>query len=124
MNLGLGILLFKSIGRLGVPISAVFTMTLIGVVTLVYSARLVKMSVFKLFPTAELAKRFVAAALPGAVLWLAYKKFPVTNFGELLAWCAIYTLMYAVVCYVTKLVTFDDVRNMFGRTPSRAGEAV
>ncbi|HET6462712.1 MAG TPA: oligosaccharide flippase family protein, partial [Candidatus Krumholzibacteria bacterium] len=119
MNLGLGILLFKAIGRLGVPISAVFTMTMIGVVTLTYSARLVKMSVFKLFPTAELAKRFLAAALPGAVLWLAYKKFPITNIFQLLAACAIYTLMYAVVCYVTKLVTFDDVRSMFGRTPAR-----
>jgi hypothetical protein len=123
MNVGLGILLFKAIGRLGVPISAVFTMTAIGVVTLAYSARLVKMSFFKLFPTAEITKRFLAAALPGGVLWLAYKKFPVSNFGELLAWCAIYTLMYAIVCYVTRLVTFDDVRNMFGRTPSRAEEA-
>src|SRR5678809_1006387 len=119
MNLGLGILLFKSFGRLGVPISAVFTMTMIGVVTLVYSARLVKVSVFKLFPTAELIKRFLAAALPGAVLWLAYKKFPVTNFLQLLAACAIYTLMYAIVCYVTKIVTFDDVRAMFGRSPAQ-----
>jgi O-antigen/teichoic acid export membrane protein len=117
LNLGLGILLFKAIGRLGVPISAVFTMTMIGAVTLTYSARLVKMSVFKLFPTAELAKRFLAAAAPGAVLWLAYKEFPVTNIFQLLAACAIYTLMYAIICYVAKLVTFDDVRSMFGRTP-------
>jgi O-antigen/teichoic acid export membrane protein len=119
VNVGLGILLFKTIGRVGVPISAVITMTTIGVVTLVYSARLVKMSVFALFPTAELTKRFLAAALPGAVLWLAYQKFPVTNIFELLAACAIYTLMYAIVCWVTKLVTFDDVRAMFGRTPAR-----
>lgn len=119
VNVGLGILLFKAIGRLGVPISAVFTMTAIGVVTMVYSARLVKMSVFKMFPTAEVAKRFLAAAFPGAVLWLACKKFPITNIVELLVACAIYTLMYAIVCYVTKLVTFDDVRSMFGRTPAR-----
>ena len=122
MNVGLGILLFKAIGRLGVPISAVFTMTTIGVVTLAYSARLLKMSIVKLFPTVELLKRFLAAALPGAVIWLAYKKFPVTNFGELLAWCAIYTLLYAIVCYVTKLVTFDDVRAMFGRSRAPLGE--
>jgi O-antigen/teichoic acid export membrane protein len=123
MNVGLGILLFKAIGRLGVPISAVFTMTLIGVVTLTYSARLVKMSVFKLFPSAELAKRFLAALFPGVVLWVAYKRFPVTNFGQLLAACAIYTLMYAIVCYVAKLVTFDDVRSMFGRTPAESPQA-
>src|SRR5262249_37759775 len=104
------------------PISAVFTMTTIGVVTLAYSARLVKMSFFQLFPTAELTKRFLAAALPGVVLWLAYKKFPVHNFFQLLAACAVYTLMYAIVCYVTKLVTFDDVRNMFGRSPARLEE--
>jgi O-antigen/teichoic acid export membrane protein len=118
VNLGLGILLFKAIGRLGVPISAVFTMTMIGVVTLVYSARLVKMSVFDLFPTAELAKRFLAAAVPGALLWLAYQRFPVTNIFQLLAACAIYTLMYAIICWATKLVTFEDVRSMFGRTPA------
>jgi len=123
VNVGLGILLFKLIGRLGVPISAVVTMTTIGVVTLVYSARLVKMSVFAMFPTADLMKRFLAAALPGAVLWLAYRKFPVTNIFELLTACAIYTLMYAIVCYVTKLVTFDDVRSMFGRTPAQLEDA-
>lgn len=123
VNLGLGILLFKLIGRVGVPISAVVTMTLIGVVTMVYSARLVKMSVFAMFPTAELTKRFLAAALPGAILWLAYRKFPVTNIFELLASCAIYTLMYAIICYVTKLVTFDDVRSMFGRTPAPLEDA-
>ncbi|HET6349676.1 MAG TPA: oligosaccharide flippase family protein [Candidatus Krumholzibacteria bacterium] len=123
VNVALGIMLFKAIGRLGVPISAVFTMTAIGVVTMVYSARLVNMSVFKLFPTADLMKRFAAAALPGGVLWLAYKKFPVTNFFQLLAACAIYTLMYAIVCWVTKLVTFDDVRSMFGRAPVQLEDA-
>jgi O-antigen/teichoic acid export membrane protein len=122
INAGLGILLFKAIGRLGVPISAVFTMTMIGVVTLVYSARLVKLSVFHLFPAAELAKRFLAAVVPGVVLWLGYKRFPVTNFLQLLAACAIYTLMYAIICYVAKLVTFDDVRSMFGRAPARLEE--
>jgi O-antigen/teichoic acid export membrane protein len=118
VNLGLGIVLFKAIGRLGVPISAVFTMTMIGVATLVYSARLVKMSVFALFPTAELAKRFLAAAVPGALLWLAYQRFPVTNIVQLLAACAIYTLMYAIICWTAKLVTFEDVRSMFGRAPA------
>jgi O-antigen/teichoic acid export membrane protein len=118
VNVGLGILLFKAIGRLGVPISAVVTMTAIGVVTLTYSARLVKMSIFDLFPTAELLKRFLAAALPGAVLWLAYRKFPVTNVFELLAACAIYTLMYAIVCWTTKLVTADDLKSMLGRSPA------
>jgi O-antigen/teichoic acid export membrane protein len=113
--------LLHDIGRLGVPISAVFTMTTIGVVTLAYSARLVKMSVVKLFPTTELFKRFLAAALPGAIMWLAYKKFPVTNFGELLASCAIYTLIYAIICYVTKLVTFDDVRSCSAARPRLAG---
>jgi O-antigen/teichoic acid export membrane protein len=123
LNVGLGILLFKAIGRLGVPISAVFTMTMIGVVTLVYSARLVKMSVFDLFPTAEVAKRFAAAALPGAVLWLAYRKFPVTNIVQLLVACAIYTAMYALVCWVAKLVTLDDLKAMFGRTSAPINEA-
>jgi hypothetical protein len=30
--------------------------------------------------------------------------------------------MYAIVCYVTKLVTFDDVRAMFGRSRAPLGE--
>ncbi|HEX6941567.1 MAG TPA: polysaccharide biosynthesis C-terminal domain-containing protein, partial [Gemmatimonadaceae bacterium] len=123
LNVGLGILLFHAFGRLGVPISAVFTMTLIGVVTLTYSARLVKMSVFDLFPTTDVLKRFLAAALPGAVLWLAYRKFPVTNIFQLLLACAVYTLMYAIICWAAKLVTLEDVRAMFGRTPASLADA-
>jgi len=115
VNVGLGILLFKQMGRLGVPLSALITVTLFNHINLMYAARLVNMPFLKMFPTVELVKRFVAAVIPGVVLWLAYRKFPVTNFGELMAWCGIYTLLYALVTYATKLVTLDDVRSMLGR---------
>jgi O-antigen/teichoic acid export membrane protein len=116
VNVALGILLFKWIGRLGVPISALITMTAVNTANLIYSARLVKVPFFTMFPTTELLKRFIAAAVPGVVLWIAYQKYPVTNVVELLAACAIYTAMYALVCLGTKLVTADDVRAILGRS--------
>jgi O-antigen/teichoic acid export membrane protein len=115
LNVGLGILLFKLIGRLGVPISALITMTAVNTANLIYTTRLLGVSFWKMFPTVELLKRFLAAAAPGVVLWLTYQKYPVTSPLGLVLACALYAVLYALVCLKTRLVTFDDIRTMLGR---------
>ncbi|MDH4037833.1 MAG: oligosaccharide flippase family protein [Candidatus Krumholzibacteria bacterium] len=119
VNLALGILLFQSIGRLGPPLAAVATMSLLTLVHHWYSARLMQTSIFHVLPLAAIAARFAAALAPGVVLWFAYRYVAVTQFHELLLACAGYTVLYAGVCAATRIVTIDDVRSLLGRSPTR-----
>jgi O-antigen/teichoic acid export membrane protein len=116
VNVGLGVLLFNAIGRLGVPLSALLTLCAVSVVNIRYSARLIGSSFFELFPARELAKRFLAAAVPGAVMWALYGQHPVTTVYELAAAGVIYAAMYALVCMRTRLVTLDDIKSVLGRS--------
>ncbi|HEU4366428.1 MAG TPA: oligosaccharide flippase family protein, partial [Candidatus Krumholzibacteria bacterium] len=115
VNVVLGVTLLNAMGRLGVPLATVVTMTLLGIVNLWYSARLVGSPFFKLLPVGEMAKRFSAAAAPGVILWLLYRAHPVTNVVELGIAGLLYAAMYAAVCGLTRLVTVDDLRALIGR---------
>ena len=119
LNLLLGILLYQRIGRLGPPLAAVLTMNAINVVHLWYAGRLMGASFFQVLPVVEIGKRFAAAAVPGVVIWFAYRYVDVTTFPELLAACAAYTLLYALVCAATRLVTVADVKALLGRGSAR-----
>jgi O-antigen/teichoic acid export membrane protein len=115
VNLGLGILLFRTMGRVGVPLAVLITTTALSVVNLVYSARLIGTTFFDLFPTRQILIRMLAALVPGAVLWFIYQKRPVTSIYELAIAALIYTAMYAALVFGTRLVTIDDLRSMTGR---------
>lgn len=118
VNVALGIVLLKSIGRIGVPLATMITMTIISAVNLWYSAKLIDVSFFELLPVSHLSKRFFAAAVPGAVMWVLYRLHPVENIFELAAAGVIYVALYALLCAVTRLVTIDDVRSLLGRNPA------
>lgn len=117
VNVPLGIVLLHWMGPIGVAMATLFTMTVISAASLWYSARLVGSPLSHLFPVVELAKRFLAAAAPGIVMWLLYRKYPVTKFYEMVAAGVIYVAMYALLCAWTKLVRIDDLKALFGRQP-------
>jgi O-antigen/teichoic acid export membrane protein len=116
VNIALALFLFKAMGRLGVPLATVFTLTAVNLVNVWYSAKLIDTSIFTLLPPGELAARFLAAAAPGIVLWLLCTWHPVTNIFELGAAAAIYVAMYAVICAKSRLVTIADIRALIGRS--------
>ena len=114
-NVLLGVLLYHEIGRLGPPLAAVITMNVVTLVQLWYSGRLMRASIFQVLPLAAIGTRFAAALVPGAVLWFAYRYVEVTQFHQLLLACAAYTLLYAIICAATRIVTVDDIRSLLGR---------
>jgi O-antigen/teichoic acid export membrane protein len=118
LNVPLGIALLHWLGPIGVALATLITMTLISAAGLWYSARLVGSSVRYLFPVVELGKRVLVAAVPGVVMWLLYRKYPVTTFVELAAAGVIYFAMYAMLCAWTKLVRVNDLKSLLGRNPA------
>jgi O-antigen/teichoic acid export membrane protein len=115
VNVGLGILMLKLMGRIGVPLATLITLTVITVINLWYAARLLGSSLSDLFPTREITQRFAAALVPGTVMWVLYRWFPITNFYELAAAGLIYGGLYVLLCLRTRLVTMDDVRGLVSR---------
>jgi O-antigen/teichoic acid export membrane protein len=118
VNVALGILLFKSIGRLGVPIATTITMTAMTIVNVWYSGKLIGVPFSSLLPMDELGKRFLAAAVPGVILWFVYQKHPVTTIYELAAAGLVYTVLYGAICFSTRIVTVDDLKSLMGRRPT------
>lgn len=115
VNVGLGIGLFKLFGRIGVPFATLFTLSAITVANLVYISRLLETTVGQLFPTRALLRRFLAAAIPGALLWVGYRFYPVTSFLGLMAAGLVYSVLYALVCMQMGLASVDDVRALVRR---------
>ncbi|MCI0452870.1 MAG: oligosaccharide flippase family protein [Candidatus Latescibacteria bacterium] len=118
VNVLLGITLFKLFGRIGVPFATLFTLTGITVANLFYISRLLDTTVGRLFPTRALLKRFLAAAIPGAVLWVAYRFYPVTNFFELAAAGLVYTGLYVFVGTRMGLMSTRDLTALVRRRRS------
>jgi O-antigen/teichoic acid export membrane protein len=116
-NLILSITLFKALGRIGVPLATVITMTAYHGINLWFSAKLCGASFLDLVPVRGLILRFGVAMVPGAMIWLLVRDRPVTNFLELLAVGAIYGVAYAAICAYTRIFTLADLRSMLGRTP-------
>jgi O-antigen/teichoic acid export membrane protein len=114
-NVLLGVLLYRAFGRLGPTVAAVITMNVVTLIQLWYAGRLMGVSVFQVLPLGPISLRFAAAALPGAVLWFAYRYIELTEFHQLLLACAGYTVLYALVCAITRVVTVDDIRSLLGR---------
>jgi O-antigen/teichoic acid export membrane protein len=118
VNVPLGIAMVHWIGPIGVASATFITMTAISASALVYSSRLVGVSVWTLFPVGALARRFLAAAVPGVVMWVLYRRYPVDQFYELVIAGIVYLAMYALICAATRLVHKDDLKSLLGRTPA------
>jgi O-antigen/teichoic acid export membrane protein len=114
-NLVLSISLFKAMGRIGVPLATVITMSIYHGVNLWYSAKLCGASFFDLVPVRGLVARFGVALVPGAMIALLVRDRPVTTFVELLAMGLIYGVAYAGICAYTKIFTLADLRSMLGK---------
>ncbi len=112
----LGILLYQTMGRLGVPLAALLTLTTLSVASLWYSAKLLGTSLLELVPARPLMKRFLVAVAPGVILWLLYQRWPVTNVYQMGVAGLLYSGLYAGLCAWTRLVTVDDLKALVGRT--------
>ncbi|MDH3198445.1 MAG: oligosaccharide flippase family protein [Candidatus Krumholzibacteria bacterium] len=114
-NLVLSILLFKMIGREGVPWATVITMFSLSAITLLYGAKLLGTSVKEMLPVAMLARVAVAAVLPGAGLWALYLVRAPAGILHLGAAAILYFATYLVICLLARLVTLDDFRSLLER---------
>ncbi len=112
----LGVVGFKTIGRVGVPLATLVSLVLVSIANIWYSARLVNVGFWDLFPMMDLGKRFLAAAVPGVILWLIYRIYPVTDIFRLAGAGMVYTLLYAGICAWTRLITWADLRALLGRS--------
>lgn len=116
-NLALSIGLFKVMGRVGVPLATVITMSIYHGINLWYSAKLCEVSFLDLVPVRGLLARFAAALVPGVAIWLFVRSRPVTNIFELLAVGLVYGVAYAAICAYTGIFTLADLRSIVGRGP-------
>jgi O-antigen/teichoic acid export membrane protein len=114
-NLLLSMALFRALGRIGIPLSTVITMTLYHTINLGYSARLCGVSFLDLVPVRGLVARFGVALVPGVMIWLLVRARPVTTVVELLVMGLIYGVAYAAICAYTGIFTLADVRSLMGK---------
>lgn len=115
VNVALGLLMYKLMGRIGVPLATLITMSVLTIVNLWYTASLLGATLPQLFPIRDVTKRFLAAAIPGVVMGLLYRWHPITNFFELVVAGIVYMALFVLVCARTRLVTMDDVKGLVGR---------
>jgi O-antigen/teichoic acid export membrane protein len=117
INLVLSLALFKLMGRNGVPIATVITMYIVNFFNLWYASRLIEAKFTALFPFVDLFKRLVVAALPGVLLWYAYRHYTVDNIFELAAAGTVYFLAYFGLCSLVGYISLDDIKSLAGRKP-------
>lgn len=117
VNLLLSLTLFRTLGRIGVPLATLTTMTTYHAINLWYSAKLCGVSFLDLVPVRGLVARFGVAVVPGVMIWLLVRGRPITNFVELMVAGAIYGVVYLAICAYTKIFTLADLRAMLGRAP-------
>jgi O-antigen/teichoic acid export membrane protein len=115
MNIVLSILLFKLIGREGVPLATLITMYSVNFTNMYYSSRLCGVSFLDLVPVTALLRRFAAAVIPGLPLWWVTHNYPVDNFLALGGLAIAYFSVYLAICRSTGLLVWDDVASLLGR---------
>jgi O-antigen/teichoic acid export membrane protein len=116
-NLALSLLLFRFMGRVGVPVATVITMYLVNFLNLWYASRLIGTSFFDLFPVGDLGKRFLVAAVPGVLLWLGLQRVVVDDFFGLAGAGIAYFAAYFALCAVVGYITMDDIKSLLGKKP-------
>lgn len=114
-NLVLSVVLFKAFGRLGVPVATTITMYGILVVVVFKTGLLLHQPVIRLLPWAGLLKRFIAAAVPGVLLYVVYRQIAVDSFVVLAAAAGAYFAVYFLITFLTKLITPSDLKSIVGR---------
>jgi len=115
LNLLLSMGLFRVLGRIGIPLSTVITMSVYHGVNLWYSAKLCGASFLDLVPVRGLVARFGVALVPGAMIWLLVRERPVTSFFELVVMGLIYGVAYVAICAYTRIFTLADLRSLMGK---------
>jgi len=114
-NLVLSVLLFRVMGREGVPLGTVITMYVLNIVNLYYGARLLGVRLIDMLPVGKLAALFAAAVVTGAGLWALHRLVPPTHIVWLGVTGVLYVAVYLAVCFAAGLVTVHDLKSIFGR---------
>ncbi|UCH84388.1 MAG: oligosaccharide flippase family protein [Candidatus Latescibacterota bacterium] len=108
--------MYKAFGWLGVPTATVVANVVQNTVNMVKSARLLETPVYKLMPWGQLALRFLVAATLGTGLYFGYLVYPIDTFIKLAAAGICFIGVYAVLCLVFRLISFQEIRSIFGKT--------
>jgi O-antigen/teichoic acid export membrane protein len=117
-NLVLSLVLFRVWGRLGVPVATVVSFFTVGVLAVRRGGQLLGHSFWQTVPWRGLTARMAAAAAPGAILFVVYARGGNYSIWRYAVAAASYFSVYFVVCWVTRLLTLDDIKSLLGRRPS------
>jgi O-antigen/teichoic acid export membrane protein len=115
-NIVLSIVLFKLMGRIGVPLSTLIVLYTVNAFNICKAGRLLGVTMRSLLPWAGLLKRLLAALFPAAVLWVVTRTYVCDDIFRLAAAGILYTVVYFALCARLKYFTFDDLKSILGRT--------
>jgi O-antigen/teichoic acid export membrane protein len=116
VNLVLSLILFRSMGREGVPLATVITLLATNVINLYYASHLTGVPFFYLLPLGSLATRMLVAVLPGVGLWYLVPQFDTGNIFHLGMLGILYLAAYLGLSMRFGLLSLDDIRSLMGRS--------
>jgi len=120
-NLVLSLALFHLWGRLGVPLSTAITFFAAGFLSIRKGSQVLGTSIWKTVPSRGLLSRMAAAVVPGVPLYLIYTSNASYNVFQFAIAGALYFAVYFLVCWVLKLIGWEDIRSLLGK---RKGESL
>jgi O-antigen/teichoic acid export membrane protein len=113
---------FRLIGQLGVPLSTVCWFYVVGILAVRKGAQLLSQSFWQTMPWQGLLSRFVAAAIPGVILYYVYARQPDYSVWHYALSGVAYFAVYLILCWTTRLLTLDDVKSLMGRNITRKAD--
>jgi len=118
VNVVLSVVMFHGMGRLGVPLATIITMTLVNVSNIAYAARLVDVPIRRFVPFGALAARLMVAAAPGVAVWAVVRRISVQTPAALAVVGIVYGVMYLALCSWTGFLTLRDVKQIVWPAPA------
>ncbi len=116
VNVLLSIVLFKTWGWLGVPLSTTLCFFVVAALAVLKGSRLLGYSIWRVVPWRGLLARMAAAVVPGVGLYLAYARHGDHGmFHYALAGVA-YFAVYFAICWSFRMLRLGDVKSLLGRS--------
>lgn len=115
-NIILSYVLFRLVGRLGVPVSTVITYFVVVVVVVKKVAGLLDRSFVNVLPWRAMWFRLFTACVPGVALYFAYGRVAGDSIWLLILAAICYFTAYFAICAALRLVTWDDIKSLIGKS--------
>ena len=115
VNLFLSIVLYNSLGWLGVPLSTTLCFSAVVILAVAKGSRLLGRSFWEIVPWRELLARMAAAAAPGAALYLVYARHGDYGMFHYAVAGVAYFAVYFAICWAFRLLRLEDIKSLLGR---------